>query len=72
MAENPQADDLKSYRLYVLKSDGHIQNGEWVGFTDDAAAIAYMQSKLDGHALELWDGNRFIQRLEPIPARINS
>ena len=71
MAEN-QADELKSYRVYVLNSAGGIQAGEWVEFPDDAAAIAYIKSKLDGHALELWEGSRFIQRLDPSSPSVNS
>jgi hypothetical protein len=58
-------DDGKVYRVHVLDSDGHLKSAECVGFRGDAEAIAYGRAILDTEALEVWEGARFVERLEP-------
>jgi hypothetical protein len=49
---------MEEYRAYVIGPDGHIINR--VDIRWRLAKIA-----VDGHAVELWQTDRFIERFEP-------
>jgi hypothetical protein len=55
---------VKSYRIYILGSDGRIQLGEAFEAPDDHAACAAAQGlSRPGQATELWEGGRIIGRV---------
>ncbi len=58
--------DVTAYRLYVLSSDGHITGPpDTIECEDDRGAIETAKQLLDGKAIEVWDGNRLVIRVEP-------
>jgi hypothetical protein len=68
MAENP-FETLKTYRVYRIGSDLHIRQGDWVHCADDAQAIECARAKLGSEPVEIWQGTRQVDRLEPrLPA----
>ncbi len=57
---------MRSYRIYTLSRDEHINRPPRViTCEDDAAVLEEARQLLDGHALEIWDGTRLVGRLEP-------
>ena len=50
--------ELADYRAYILDEDDHV--GRAIGFVcpDDEAAKKYAQQFVDGHDVELWQGDR--------------
>jgi hypothetical protein len=54
------------YRLYTVKSDGHITGvPEVVDSPDDEAALQQATQRLNGHAVEIWDTVRCVGWIEP-------
>ncbi len=53
------------YRAFILNADETVLRIEHLPAQDDDAALGLARAMLDGHALELWDGMRFIEHLEP-------
>jgi hypothetical protein len=55
---------MVDYRAYVVGDDGHFLS--FIAFIcmDDTGAIEWAKQLVDGHAIELWSGERFIARLE--------
>lgn len=53
------------YRVQILSPDGRMV--EAISFTayGDEAASVIAKSMIDGHAIELWNGRRLINRFEP-------
>ena len=51
---------MSAYRAYQIGSDGHIKGGIDLSCTNDEEAKIQAQQLLDGHDVELWDGNRKI------------
>jgi hypothetical protein len=51
---------MAEYRAYILDDDGHISAA--IGFLcpDDEAATKYARQFVDGHDVELWQGDRQI------------
>ena len=57
---------MPTYRIYTLSKDEHIDRAPLlIDCPDDEAAIEKARQFLDGHALEVWDQQRKIGRLEP-------
>lgn len=57
---------MPHYRLYVMNArTGHIDRFEELEASSDEAARIIARGKLDGHPLELWEGHRKVERLEP-------
>jgi hypothetical protein len=52
------------YRAYVIDHGGHFVSFEPMVCTDDAEAIEKAQRIVDRFAVELWNGERFVIRLE--------
>jgi hypothetical protein len=55
---------MAEYRAYVVGDDGHFIAAEPIICHDDVEAIAKAQRLVDGHAVELWSGERFVLKLE--------
>jgi hypothetical protein len=57
---------VPSYRLYTVKSDGHITGvPEVVDSPDDEAALQQAKKRLNGRALEVWNAVRCVGWIEP-------
>ena len=55
---------MADYRAYTVGLDGHFINFQAFCCDDDPGAIEWARQFVDGHAVELWSGERFIARLE--------
>ncbi len=53
------------YRIFHLDSEGRFQNSTVVDADNDENALEIARVLLDSFPIELWDGPRFIGRLEP-------
>jgi hypothetical protein len=56
---------MAEYRAYIVGHDGHFEIFETIVCPDDTEAINLATRLVDGHAVELWSGNRFVIRLAP-------
>ena len=56
---------MEEYRAYVIGADGHIFNRVDIRCSDEQEARRLAKIAVDGHAVELWQGERFIDRFEP-------
>jgi hypothetical protein len=54
---------VPEYRAYILDRDGGIQSFEPLVCADDLAAIAKAKQQVDGHDIELWQGDRKVTTL---------
>jgi len=55
-----------TYRAYVFGPDNHIiQPPKLIEAFGDEQAIETARRMVDGHALEVWDQQRLVIRLEP-------
>jgi hypothetical protein len=64
MTRNP-LEALKSYRMYWIGANVHIPRGDWIHCLDDAQAIECARATLGAEPLEIWQGTRQVERLEP-------
>ena len=55
----------QSTELITVGDDGHFIGFEPPVCEDDAEAIERAKRLIDGHAIELWSGARFVAALEP-------
>jgi hypothetical protein len=55
---------MAEYRVYTIGADGHIVRSTPLVCDDDAQAME-QASKIEGHTLEIWSGERFVARLYP-------
>jgi hypothetical protein len=53
------------YLAIVVRADGSPVVRIPIAKTDDEAAKAQARTLVDGHAVDLWDGLRFVERFEP-------
>ena len=60
---------VNEYRAYVIGDDGHFVSFEGFACRGDDEAIAKAQRLVDGHDVELWNGERFVKRLSPEPSK---
>jgi hypothetical protein len=57
---------MRWYRVYCIGSDDHFTRGETIYCPSDAEALATAQRKVGNHtAVEVWQGNRKVGRLQP-------
>jgi hypothetical protein len=56
---------MTDYRVYVIGTDGHFVKAVELDRASDSAAIETAEQFIDGHDLEVWQGDRFIIRLVP-------
>ena len=55
---------MQEYRAYVVGLDGHFLRFEGFVAADDEAASQHAKQFADGYDVELWNGGRFVKRLE--------
>ncbi|KAB1077103.1 hypothetical protein [Methylobacterium soli] len=53
------------YRAFILDADETVLRIEHLPAHDDDAALDLARKLLDGRPIELWDGMRFIEHLDP-------
>jgi hypothetical protein len=58
---------MPDYRVYFVGPDGHFFNFKSLIYGRDDEALAEAKQLVDGHAVELWSGERFITKLEHKP-----
>ncbi|GEP08038.1 hypothetical protein [Methylobacterium oxalidis] len=54
------------YRAFILDADGKVLRSDPLPARDDEAALRLAGALVDGHSVELWDGMRFIEHLDPL------
>ena len=54
------------YRVFILGSDNRVLRMEPIAVETDDEALSQARAFVDGHAVELWDGLRFIEHFEPV------
>ena len=55
---------MAEYRAYGVREDGQfVSSRAFVGASDELA-ITWAKQFVDGHDIELWNGERFVARLE--------
>jgi hypothetical protein len=66
---------MAEYRAYIIGTDGHFFRAVELVCADDATAKEYAKQLVDGHDVELWQGDRKIeafknthQKTEPKPS----
>jgi hypothetical protein len=52
--------------LYAIGPDGHIFKAEPMICKSDEEAITRARKLAVEHAIEVWSGNRFVVRLDPV------
>ena len=55
---------LRNYRVYSVDGAGKIVSADWVEAEDDAHALREAEQRLDGVALEVWERQRLVGRIE--------
>jgi hypothetical protein len=55
---------MAEYRAYTVGGDGHIVDYRPIVCRDDAEAIAQAKRLINGRDIELWNGPRFVIKLE--------
>lgn len=55
---------MTAYRVYHVDGGGHFSAAEWIEAVDDEAAIEAARALNKSIACELWQGQRFIGRIE--------
>ena len=55
-----------SYRAIIVAKGGSVINAQRIVADNDEQAIGQARALVDGHAVELWDGLRFIEQFLPV------
>ncbi|WP_243980463.1 hypothetical protein [Methylobacterium sp. E-045] len=55
-----------AYRAVLLAKSGAVIGMVRLSVQDDEQAIVRAKAMVDGHAVELWDGVRFIELFPPV------
>jgi hypothetical protein len=55
---------MPEYRAYIVGEDGHISSYRAFVCDSDANATVWAKQLVDGHDVELWNGGRFVIRLD--------
>ncbi|WP_419953366.1 hypothetical protein [Methylobacterium sp.] len=55
-----------AYRAILLAKSGAVIGMVRLSVQDDDQALERARSMVDGHAVELWDGMRFIELFPPV------
>lgn len=56
----------RAYRALILKADGTLVRHHKLAAFDDAGAAEQAEIMVNGHAVELWDGLRFIEHFDAV------
>jgi hypothetical protein len=54
---------MPDFRVYFIGDDGHIQGVRELANMTEAEAIEQAKQLLDGHDLEVWEGERAVANL---------
>ena len=60
---------MPEYRAYTVGDDGHFIGFEPLVCANDGEAVAKVRRLVDGHDVELWSGERFVERLNAAQRR---
>jgi hypothetical protein len=55
---------VPNYRLYFVGPDGHFINRRDIEAADDAEAIATARDLAKGNAIEVWQGNNLVTKVD--------
>ena len=55
---------MADYRVYTVGTDGHFVNFRGFVCGNDEDALVWARQWVDGAAVEIWSGERFVARLE--------
>ncbi|GJE55959.1 MULTISPECIES: hypothetical protein [Methylobacterium] len=55
---------LTAYLVLHLNADGRVIATETVQAPNDACVLDLVRARMDGRAIEVWDGVRFVEHLE--------
>lgn len=55
---------MAGYRLYGLDGVNKVSSGVWIEADDDETAVEAAKTMMDGHDCELWQGKRFVRRIQ--------
>jgi hypothetical protein len=55
---------MAEYRVYQVGTNGHFVNFRGFVCASDEDALVWARQWVDGSAVEIWSGERFIARLE--------
>ena len=58
---------MAEYRAYIIGGDGHFIRAVEFACPDDDTAKEYAKQLVDGHDIELWQGERHIAKFEYKP-----
>jgi hypothetical protein len=58
---------MTEYRAYIIGIDGHFLRAVEILCPDDDTAKEYAKSLVDGHDIELWQGERIVAKLDRKP-----
>jgi hypothetical protein len=58
---------MAEYRAYIIGTDGHFLRAVEILCPDDDAAKEYAKQLVDGHDIELWQGERQIAKFQHKP-----
>ncbi len=58
---------MSDYRAFIVGDDDHFIGFEPMICSDDSEAISKARRMVDGHDIELWNGDRLVIRLEHKP-----
>jgi hypothetical protein len=58
---------MSDYRVNVFDRDNHVLKRVALDCADDNAAIEYAKQYIDGHDIEVWQGERRIARFDTEP-----
>ena len=56
---------MPGYRAYILDADGHFRRSVEILCPDDDTAKEYAKNLVDGHDVELWQGDRKVEVFKP-------
>jgi hypothetical protein len=54
---------MKEYRAFTMGHDGHIKSSRAFACENDDDAVAWARQLVDGHDIELWNGEHFVKRV---------
>ncbi|GEM_PF-2763042 len=62
----PHLHDQCRYRAFLLDADGNVVRTEHLFAETDEAALTLASELIDGHAVEVWDGLRFLEHFDAL------
>lgn len=63
---------VPAYRIMILSNAGTVLANEAISAACDDAALSIAESLAGPHAVELWDGLRFIEHLKPVREQLSA